>query len=83
VIIQLKSFDISIAKEDAINFTFDYTNNVFWICYANGSIKQVSLDFEVISTFKKSTQRYNTIGVDSLGNIYVVYNYLSKNYMDK
>ncbi len=80
---EVKRIDISIAKEDAINFTFDYTNNVFWICYSSGSIKQVSLDFEVISTFKKTTQQYNAIDVDSLGNIYVAYNYLSSNRIDK
>nr|WP_312985525.1 hypothetical protein [Clostridioides sp.] len=80
---EIKKTNISIANEGALNIIFDNTNNVFWVCYSKGSISKISLDFDVISTFKKTSNQYNVINVDSLGNIYVSYRYLDRNQIDK
>ncbi|MBH0311911.1 phage tail protein [Alcaligenes faecalis] len=80
---EIKRTNISIANESALNIIFDNTNNVFWVCYSKGSISKISLDFDVISTFKKTSNQYNVINVDSLGNIYVSYRYLDRNQIDK
>jgi hypothetical protein len=74
---EIQRVNIQLENEGNNDFTFDYINNVFWICYRKGSFMQLNLNLEIVSTFKKTTQYYRKIEVDSLGNLYVAYTYPS------